>query len=319
MRDVHTDALLGLMDLPFIDRPAPTTLVWHYTTLDGLASILQSHTFWIGSSTDMNDPLELTTGRNAINAALLAADITATQRARVEAYLERSREVADAAEVFILSASTDGDSLSQWRAYASDGKGVAIGMPAGSRLDLLESFPFDATTDLQGAGDINQFVSPWRRVTYAPRKQARSAAGLIELLATLADPSQKDPSLSGYLFNDLLPLAYAPAAYAVVVSQLKASGYKDEREVRIVATATDTARFHHQQDTPDGARRKVHLTGIPQATQVQRPTYSQSAAQPLPIAEIRVGPKAGADAVQAILQGSSYSALQISRSTIQYR
>lgn len=102
---------------------APDTL-YHYCSTESFTSILRTHSVWLSSLNLSNDSME---GR-MVNATVLrlaekdGLDADALRRLRESlSFTERTLDGLG----FCLS--EDGDLLSQWRGYADDGRGVAIG------------------------------------------------------------------------------------------------------------------------------------------------------------------------------------------------
>ena len=68
-------------------------------------------------------------------------ELTSLEFSFVSEQINEAKESLVEAQTFILSASLDGDSLSQWRAYGG-ASGFAVGLAADERLDLLGEFSF---------------------------------------------------------------------------------------------------------------------------------------------------------------------------------
>jgi hypothetical protein len=303
--DSRTQNLNRLIALP---RSGETTVstVWHYTDRIGLEGILSSNTLWASDSTTMNDPTELHTGRRAVDEALSMAKLEPRVADGVREHLMFARTVMDRGMTFVLSASRDGDSLAQWRAYADGLKGYAIGFAAREPLNLFDRRPFDSASDRDGHGDVHQYVSVWRDVLYDASAQATEAEALIDLLARLVDPVRYDPALAGFVFNELSVRAWVPPAYAGIVTRLKHPAFASEAEVRITATALDSDRFH---TVGSKGRTRVELTGWVRPAQIAgRSTFVSAASAPLPISAVRAGPMCPDDDLRELLDSYGYSA-----------
>jgi hypothetical protein len=105
-------------------------VIYHYTNDAGLRGILETGRLWLSDIFSLNDPSELrhglSYGVNILNGKAEdgppEAKLFAKQFARFhESGVERS------AHFFVLSFSEDGDDLGQWRAYADNGRGYALG------------------------------------------------------------------------------------------------------------------------------------------------------------------------------------------------
>lgn len=123
-----------------IPNTAPPKL-YHYTDPFGLDGISRSGQLWVGPARLLNDSSEVSyfaqEVRNAIDSKrseiAKGRDITPTdlqKLRRLELFLR-----ASATSVFILSLTEMHDQLSQWRAYANNGQGYAIGIPTVALLN----------------------------------------------------------------------------------------------------------------------------------------------------------------------------------------
>jgi len=91
-----------------------TAPFFHYTNMAGLTAIINSQQIWLTSIFHLNDPSELGHGAD-IALAILNSEA------------DRGDHVVKAfcAQTFF---SRRGDDLGQWRAYADNSRGVAIGL-----------------------------------------------------------------------------------------------------------------------------------------------------------------------------------------------
>jgi hypothetical protein len=111
-----------------------TKVLYHYTDAGGFAGIVQCGKLWATDIRFLNDPLEL---RYAWEALLLALEAAKSEKPEYsEAYDAALQAISmtnavdpDAIEdrIFSTSFSEDGDELGQWRSYAGDAKGMALG------------------------------------------------------------------------------------------------------------------------------------------------------------------------------------------------
>lgn len=106
-----------------INRCLPTTapdLLWHYCPMAALEGICSSRTIYLSDLVSMNDYQE---GR------WLRDQIVRRVSGKSRDFLPflSSTKIRFHLGPFVASLSADGDLLSQWRAYASGGRGVAIG------------------------------------------------------------------------------------------------------------------------------------------------------------------------------------------------
>jgi hypothetical protein len=236
----------------------------------------------------------------------------------VRSHLDFARGVMDRGKTFVLSASSNGDSIAQWIAYGENLEGYAIGFQVPREaLSLLERHPFDPEADPDGHGDINQYVSVWRDVLYDTSAQAAEADAFVDLLARLVDPAAYDARMAGYSFNELLVRAYAPRGYAGIVTRLKRHSWVHEQEVRITATALDASRFH---ETSPAGRSHVTLTGFVRPASITgTSSFTSALPTPLPMVAVRAGPKCPHSDLRALLDANGYDKTDAHRSEVAYR
>lgn len=115
-------------------------LVYHYTDDRGLRGILESGTLWCSDIFGLNDPSELSHGMAPAVSLLTkmsdGAPVEHQEFARRFAQFHQSL-TQDMAQFFVCCFSTNHDDLGQWRAYADDGVGYALGFQAGALSDLF--------------------------------------------------------------------------------------------------------------------------------------------------------------------------------------
>lgn len=93
---------------------------YHYTSVSGCLGIIKSRSIWLTDYRFLNDKLELRQGINSFLSRLPDDKKNSFERAF------QWHDMQNHHCVFSLSHSPD--ILSQWRAYASDGEGIALGL-----------------------------------------------------------------------------------------------------------------------------------------------------------------------------------------------
>jgi len=103
------------------------SVLYHYTSMDVLEKITNSRQIWTTNINYLNDTSEYIHARAFIE-RVLAKRISDDKALRdvVETRIRNLPIVRDR-ELYLMSLSEVGDSLSQWRGYCSRGRGVAIG------------------------------------------------------------------------------------------------------------------------------------------------------------------------------------------------
>lgn len=114
------------------------SILYHYCSVDAFYNILKTHSLWLTHAREMNDALEDVYFRKPLNKALQLFDDKSESEKKllriiVDSYLQRVDFP------YVTCFSRDNDTLSQWRAYADDGRGVVIGFDLGAmpHVDLM--------------------------------------------------------------------------------------------------------------------------------------------------------------------------------------
>jgi len=126
-----------------ISKPEFSDRSYHYTDGRGLFGILDSCAVRFTDYRHLNDPSELKHGVDCAMALIqsMAFGANWVRRCFLAVLMQTvSRYIlSDELEVFIASFSREKDDLGQWRAYADDGRGFAIG----SSPDVFTNFEWD--------------------------------------------------------------------------------------------------------------------------------------------------------------------------------
>ncbi len=96
--------------------------IYHYCSVESFFSIIKSKTMWLSSAHNLNDYQEMSWLKNKLKERLLKETIN---KELLHLFFEGMELAEDTP--YICSFSKNGDILSQWRAYANDGTGIAIG------------------------------------------------------------------------------------------------------------------------------------------------------------------------------------------------
>lgn len=194
----HQKALEAICD-SFADeisgKPVPEIL-YHYTDDMGLMGILDSGKLWFTDVFSLNDPSELNHG---IKHLCKIIETRAEKESNVEKYFAKkfiqsiSGNVEMSANYFVCCFSQTGDDLGQWRAYADDGRGYAIGFNA----NALENAFTDAQESKNGTFHVmyndrklctihDQLVSKTFPILSTPKEMGLELKTLNRFLARLS-------------------------------------------------------------------------------------------------------------------------------------
>ena len=96
-------------------------IAYHYCSAETLLNILKTNEIWMSDLRHVNDPSEVTGSPSIITEEFTKTFPVETHRPSIE-------YAAEDGCFFSLSLSKNGDLLSQWRAYSSNGTGFCIGI-----------------------------------------------------------------------------------------------------------------------------------------------------------------------------------------------
>ena len=168
--------------------------IFHYTRTNALESILDNRCLWLSRYDHLNDSAEVSYGADRLRVAATSfggahAELLSESIAALTEHLRN---------IFILSTSIHGDSLSLWNGYSGGDDPVCIEFPPGAFLSALgaahTSVPVGTDTDSFRPLFFSElFQTRTGRVLYDPAEQEHYARKAIEqCLVYLAEP---DPPL----------------------------------------------------------------------------------------------------------------------------
>lgn len=109
-------------------------IIYHYTNDVGLRGILESGQLWLTDIFSLNDPSELIHGFshaiNVLRSRVANGSPESKIFAKNFAAFAQQAAIPKTAHFFMCSFSSCGDDLGQWRAYADNGRGFALGFDA---------------------------------------------------------------------------------------------------------------------------------------------------------------------------------------------
>lgn len=202
----------------------PPKLIYHYTDDQGLKGILETGRLWFTDLFYLNDPSELEHGiKHGLDALQSAANTGPNELKffhKIFADTMNNR-VKDSANYFVCCFSKTDHDLGQWRAYADDGQGYAIGFDAG----LLENAFGEAES-------INVATFP---ITYDDEllyeRQEQLVAETVPLVST-----PRDMNLAGEIVKNYFVMLSVRLATALIETSIyfKHEAYKTEDEYRFL-------------------------------------------------------------------------------------
>lgn len=144
-------------------------IIYHYCSAQAFQAIIQSKMLFLTDVTTMNDTMECEWCKNIIYAELKKfLSCLKGKDMMNDILMQTSFNLRDR---FICCFSEEGDLLSQWRAYADDGRGFAIGFSI-NEMGLLQSLPMTHVDKKYSTGLC--------KVVYDESEQRKSVADCIQ-------------------------------------------------------------------------------------------------------------------------------------------
>jgi hypothetical protein len=206
-------------------EPTPE-LIYHYTDDNGFRGILDSGSLWCTDVAYLNDPSEIKYGVS-LATELLAAEVAGASLAEqlfARDFRHYERQAQEAAHSFVCSFSIKDNDLEQWRAYANNGRGYALGFD-GRSLETLFT-----RTDGQPILEHMTF-----RVSYDETKLKDICRQLIRAVLPLvtapADMGLSNETVEAYMRDLRISLALYVFRTALF---FKHPAYCNEREYRFM-------------------------------------------------------------------------------------
>jgi hypothetical protein len=195
--------------------------IYHYCDLNGFLSIIENKKLWLSAANNLNDSKEVDYFLDKFHNKL-CDNFTDDNREFLQFFWSLTSSTAPVP--YICSFSKNGDLLSQWRAYADDGHGIAIGF----NRDYLDSV-FDLP--LENNSSPRFLMSPERAITdvcYLEDEQNIVVDFIIDGLLGLPKDIKTDKS----------KMIMSMAAYSDLVNRhsyaCKNAAFIEEDEVRVI-------------------------------------------------------------------------------------
>ncbi|WP_413508250.1 DUF2971 domain-containing protein [Serratia proteamaculans] len=194
-------------------------LIYHYCSPQTFLQVIERKCIWLSSTNNMNDFAE---GEWFISAVKRMLEIKQDEYGSEWCNTAWVHFISNISPKYITCFSKNSDSLSQWRAYAQDGEGVAIG---------FEDSAFGAEGDT-----IHTNISPKKSLCLKDVKYS-SAQEIFNELSTTAELFRsldtEEPSNSALTFS---------AICSSLAMLTKNPAFEEENERRLVYSALITVR-----------------------------------------------------------------------------
>jgi len=255
-------------------------ILYHYTTRAGLTGILKSGGFRATYRMRMNDPAEFEYARSLIFKTLkqigtredlppIVQSLTTYACKKLKKFLENSTEISSAYCACLTIAS---DQQKQWKTYAENGKGFALGI---NMLNFLSN-----QSHAVGKGKPYVYGAP---VTYEETAQCDLVcrlvkAGLRDIQAFADTCSQRPEDLTA--IRDRVTQEIVIQLLSLI-DFIKDPIFSSEKEFRLILDSNDGSLMAHHVQQYQSGEDIIPFVFI----DLRDPTTKR-----LPLAEIKVGP-----------------------------
>lgn len=290
-------------------------LIYHYSSLQSFLSIIQSQTLFCTNLNYLNDKKEYKFGVEQVLEVVdklkkenFASNILNNFDDEIEQFYKSER--------YVTCFSRNGDLLSQWRAYANQGKGIAIG------FDLLN---FKDCINQHLKGSI---------VEYNEDIQKESIEKVIKTVIEYFEYHRDNIDWSDYGYERLVRFSIVDFLHRII-STYKSNGFSEEQEFRFEYFIDGNI---NKKDSNEIHFRSTETMIIPyiiletEYTNFKKEIHDKDEVQEnehtfinkkLPIKEIIIGPSLDFDltksSIEEILFKLDYKNVEIKKSTIPYR
>jgi hypothetical protein len=271
-------------------------VLYHYCPSPALPQILQSGVLWLTHQSGLNDLREAVWVVPFIQDEIRRRQTDTTKEFVIQ--VERQFDLNALSETYVAGFSSDGDVLSQWRAYSMDGDGFAIG---------FRPRAFQATLGVPMTSAVPEHTVKFLKVHYDDK-------ALKKLIETIFDHHlsvQQDE-------NNVLNCAYNLRALAL---SFKNPAFREEDEWRICYSPIITSHSD---------RRDLEIEGMLSELRFRASRYGVVPYFQMPfghngredaIAEIVIGPKnlSNDNLLRMLLLSLGYRNAAVCRSSASYR
>ncbi|PSV27080.1 DUF2971 domain-containing protein [Photobacterium sp. GB-56] len=213
------------------------SIIYHYCDLNAFISIAKNKKLWLSDATKMNDYLELKFFRNTLETEINKRLNISDEKEYINSYIEFYNLLGLSTQIpYICCFSTNGDLLSQWRAYGNDGKGVSIGfdknkfplrLPLDKDNQASDFINSNYSDDLACSYNVKSSIG-FKKIDYGIDK-ARLKINEILSLIQLSQESSDDNVKT---FTRLTAQSNALNS----TFSIKNSGFSEESEIRLIYT-----------------------------------------------------------------------------------
>lgn len=243
-------------DRQYSDEPPPGTILYHYTSAEGLKGIIESNELWATSAYYLNDSAEMFYGYNVLKEVLdqwlskashCEDSISLGLAQQLRKSFEDLFEKRLLKPIYLTCFCEEDNLLSQWRAYGQSG-GYSIGFSVLPRVGVFGE---------RLAPEPNIYTCRWTKVEYQRRRQVDICRDILDpIFALLDEPTtaQAMRAVSEHPFFGYQKLFTATMDVLLEeIVRFKSEAFQVEKEWRAVVRQREFSK----QGTDDGGKTPV--------------------------------------------------------------
>ncbi|MEG3620339.1 DUF2971 domain-containing protein [Magnetovibrio sp. PR-2] len=305
-------------------------ILWHYCSNTAFKSIVETQELLLNEISESNDYME---GKwlleHVLRDALLECGISSLDASE---FLKKIYSIKERYNAFAFCLSEEPDLLSQWRGYADDGHGVAIGfnktflegLLGGNGPNLLSQVMYTKNDQLNLIGGNDEIMKIKDCLERGALLHGHDLGGLLT-----GPPTKEEKEKREAAFNDMFTSVFRLAAMSF---QAKNPAFGEEKEWRLIQhnfkkSQTGLEALAGDYDYYDPNRQDITLRAsrekITPSIQCKLPLAEMPLARALlpAIQEVKLGPKNLTDikTIKFLVAKNKMGAPKITRSDATYR
>lgn len=283
-----------------------TNLVYHYTTPEKFLSIINNQSFYFTHINYLNDRKEYHYGVELLISIINKIKREESSNKVLDKILDNINYIYKSSK-YVSCFSCNGDMLSQWRAYANEGKGFAIGF------------------DLEELNDYCLGHVDGKYILYDNISQEETIEELINIQLAYFESLKDTIDWGEYGYDSLVATSIIDFTDNII-SNFKHPSFSEEREFRLQINVDE--KISKSKDIDFGYRSSESLI-IPFINlKYKNWNYRNNSEEidfrdKLPIKEIIIGPslefKTNRHSINSFLHKNGYQDINIKQSNIPYR
>lgn len=186
------------MEFAYFSSDQPPQILYQYTSLEALVSIVQSKRMRASNIRFLNDHSESVWLKRHVISILKSKAISTGQQERIGEIISIIENWPQLS-LFVASFTEKSDDLSQWRAYCPPGLGVSIGFRTESLSEQWVANPRDPDKPFFLSANL-------QRARYYSRADEQDLERTIDQLLRVSGPAEFDPKRALEMMPEVFPL-----------------------------------------------------------------------------------------------------------------